>query len=149
MRRQIRSTTSSSRPRIAAIEPGFLRAASAIASPRSRTSAIASSTFSAPAAASAANSPTECPTTKSGLIPRARADGETRCDESRLLDLRLDELFFRPLEAKMLQVEPGRDAAPLEDVERLGVGRRDLPAHADLERSLSRETEGNPTGLHC
>ena len=72
MRRQIRSTVSSSRPRIAAIEPGFLRAASAIASPRSRTSAIASSTLIADAAASAANSPTEWPMTKSGLIPRSR-----------------------------------------------------------------------------
>ena len=56
---------------MAAIEPGFLRAASAMASPRSRTSATASSTFMAPAAASAANSPTEWPTTKSGLMPRA------------------------------------------------------------------------------
>jgi hypothetical protein len=61
--RQSDSTTSSSRPRIAAIEPGRFLAASAIASPRSRTRASASSVVIASAAASAANSPTEWPTT--------------------------------------------------------------------------------------
>ena len=58
---------------MAAIEPGRSRAASAIARPRSRTSAIVSRTFIAPAAASAANSPTEWPTTKSGTMPRFRS----------------------------------------------------------------------------
>ena len=58
---------------MAAIEPGRSLAASAIARPRSRTRAIVSRTFIAPAAASAANSPTEWPTTKSGLTPRLRS----------------------------------------------------------------------------
>jgi hypothetical protein len=71
--RQSVSTTSSSSPRIAAIEPGCWRAASAIATPRSVTSLIASSSVIASAAASAANSPTEWPTTKSAWIPRARS----------------------------------------------------------------------------
>jgi hypothetical protein len=60
---QICSTTSSSSPRIAAIEPGRSRAASAIAIPRLRTSSIASSVPRASAATRAANSPTECPIT--------------------------------------------------------------------------------------
>jgi hypothetical protein len=70
--RQSFSTSSSARPRIAAIVPGRWRAASAIARPRSRTSPIASPVPIAPAAASAANSPTEWPTTTSGSIPRSR-----------------------------------------------------------------------------
>ena len=53
----------SSRPRIAAIEPLLIRAASAIASPRSRTSAIDSAAVIDDVAASAVNSPTEWPTT--------------------------------------------------------------------------------------
>ena len=48
---------------MAAIEPGRACAASAIAMPRSRTSRIASAALSDSAAPSAANSPTECPTT--------------------------------------------------------------------------------------
>jgi hypothetical protein len=58
---------------MAAIEPGRSRAAAAIASPRSRTSAIASRGENDSAAPSAANSPTEWPTTKSGVMPRARS----------------------------------------------------------------------------
>ena len=57
---------------MAAIDPGRSFAASAIARPRSRTSPIVSRTFIAPAAARAANSPTEWPTTKSGTNPRLR-----------------------------------------------------------------------------
>ena len=49
--------------RIAAIAPGCSRAASAVAMPRSRTSAIAVSVSIASTAASAAYSPTEWPTT--------------------------------------------------------------------------------------
>ena len=56
---------------MAAIEPGLRAAASAIARPRSRTSVIASSSVIASAAASAANSPTEWPITKSALMPRS------------------------------------------------------------------------------
>ncbi len=81
--------------------------------------------------------------------PHRRADSEARCDQSRLLDLRLDELLFGPLEAEPLQVEPGGDAAALEDLQRLGDGRRDLAAHPDLERSLPREAKRNQTLLHC
>ena len=54
----------------AAIAPGCLSATSAIARPRSWTSAIASRSGSDAAAASAEYSPTEWPTTKSGLMPR-------------------------------------------------------------------------------
>src|SRR6478672_5547224 len=115
MRRQIRSTTSSSSPRIAAIEPGFFLAASAIAIPRSRTSAIASSTFSAP--------------------------GEARRDERRLLHLRLHELSLGRLEAEVHEIQARRLAPLLEHLHRLGKGLRELTAHARLERSLAREAE--------
>src|SRR5512144_2634908 len=57
---------------MAAIAPGRCLAASAIARPRSRTSPIAAPVSSEPAAARAANSPTECPTTTSGSSPRSR-----------------------------------------------------------------------------
>src|SRR5438876_2546228 len=77
--------------------------------------------------------------------PHGRVDREARRNESGLLDLRLDELLFRPLEAEMLQVEPGGGAAPLEHVQRLGDGRGDLAAHPDLERSLSGEAECDET----
>src|SRR5882724_288331 len=80
--------------------------------------------------------------------PHGRAHGEARRDKSRLLDLRFNELLFRSVEAEMLQVEPGGGAASLEDVECLGHGRRDLAAHPDLDRSLSREAEGDETRLH-
>ncbi len=57
---------------MAAIAPGRSRAASAIASPRSRTRPIASPSDIAPTDASAANSPTEWPTTTSGSMPALR-----------------------------------------------------------------------------
>src|SRR3954465_3359660 len=103
MRRQIRSTTSSSSPRIAAIDPGFVFAASAIARPRSRTSAIASSLFIAPPAATAALAPPR-PRERRKFTPRVadhevrldaagldrREHSEARRDERGLLDFGLD-----------------------------------------------------------
>jgi len=66
-------------------------------------------------------------------LPDRRQDGQARRDESRLLDLGLDELFFRPLEAEAHQVHSGGRAAALEDVPRLGHGGGDLATHPDLQ----------------
>ena len=63
--------------------------------------------------------------------PNGGTDGEARRHESRLLNLRLDELLLRPLEAEMLQIKAGGRACALEDVESLGDGRSDLLAHSD------------------
>src|SRR6266545_2574601 len=129
MRRQIRSTTTSSSPRIAAIEPGFLRAASAIASPRSElTHGMADDEVGLQAA-----------------LPDRRQDGEARRDERRLLHLRLDKLFLGRAETQSHEIDSRSFAPAFEDLRRLGDPLGDLPAHAGLQRALAREAEGDET----
>ena len=129
---------------MAAIEPGLRAAASAIARPRSRTSAIASSRVIASAAASAANSPTEWPMTKSALMPRSlqgREHRERRRDERRLLHRGVDELLGVGVEAEALEIEAARLAPAPEDVHRRRNRLREVAAHPGLERALAREAE--------
>ena len=59
-----------------------------------------------------------------------REHGEAGRDERRLLDLGLDQLLDRRLEAEPAQVEAGRLAPALEDLHRLGHGLGDVAAHA-------------------
>src|SRR5439155_9251573 len=86
-----------------------------------------------------------------GLDPaRAKCgqDSETRRDEGGLLHLRLDQLLLGGFEAKPLEIEPGSDAAPLEDVHRFRHSRGDVPAHAHLKRALAGEAECDEAPLH-
>src|SRR5262249_48532799 len=65
-------------------------------------------------------------------------------DERRLLNLGVDEILHRPLEAQLLEVEPGGSAAGVVDGHRLRYGLGDVAAHTGLERPLAREHEGDP-----
>ena len=99
------STTASSRPRIAAIEPLLTRAASAIASPRSRTSAI----DSAGVIRQRGRERRELADRMADDVVRLETasaqrseHGQARRDESGLLDLGLHELLDRSFEAEPL-----------------------------------------------
>ena len=131
---------------MAAIEPGLRAAASAIARPRSRTSVIASSRVIASAAASAANSPTEWPITKSALIPRSCRAASTAREVATSADCCTavsTQLLGVGVEAEALQIEPGRRTPAPEDVHRGRHRFREVAAHARLDRSLAREAEGD------
>ena len=137
---------------MAAIDPGRSFAASAIARPRSRTSPIVSRTFIAPAAARAANSPTEWPTTKSGIEPALAQSGEhreARRHERRLLELRLDHFLERRVEAEPRQIEARGLAPDVEHLHRLGRRLSDITPHAGLERALAGEAECDLPNLHA
>ena len=141
------STTSSARPRIAAIEPGMLvrrlghrQAALADEADRLRPAGRAS------AAPSAANSPTEWPTTKSGTMPRARIASLM----ARLVATSAGCCTFvssmsstGPWKQMLAEIDPGRLAAGLVHRHRLGHGLGDLAAHAGLVRALAGEHEGD------
>src|ERR671914_268017 len=73
--------------------------------------------------------------------------GEARGDESRVLDLRLDELLERGLEAEPAQVEARRLAGTFEHLHRLRDRLGDVAAHARLERALAGKTERNHAAI--
>ena len=69
--------------------------------------------------------------------------GKARGHERRLLDLGLDELLERRLEAQAPEVEIGGATRLVENLHRLREGLGQIAAHALLERSLPGKTECN------
>jgi hypothetical protein len=76
-------------------------------------------------------------------------DREARRNEGRLLHLCLDKFRLGSLEAEAPQIEARCLAAEVEDLHHFGHGAGKLAAHADLERALAREAEGDEPGLHA
>ena len=112
--RQSISTTSSSSPRIAAIEPGCCSAASAIARPRSRTSATASASSTDLRGGERGELPDRVADDEVGLDPLGSErgqDGQARRHERGLLHLGLHELLERRVEAQVDEVEPDASLA--------------------------------------
>jgi len=70
-----------------------------------------------------------------------RIHRQTGGDERRLLHLRLDEIFDRAVEAQLLEIHPGGLVALVVDRHRLRHRKRDVAAHAGLERALAGEHE--------
>ena len=116
---------------IAAIAPGVAAAAAAVARPRSRVRCAAVRSSIEPAAASAAYSPTEWPTTKSGCKPgvgQAGEAGELGRHERRLGDVGLAEALDRALEAELRRGRTRRP--PLRARRRLARPERPRSSHA-------------------
>ena len=129
--------------------PGRSLAAAAIASPRSRTSAIASAAVERLRRGERRELADGVPDDEVRL-DAANADRlvdrEARRHERRLLVLGLDELRHRRVEAELLEIDARRLAAVPEDLPRLGHGLDDLAPHPFLERALARKHECH---LHC
>src|SRR4029079_17998726 len=74
-------------------------------------------------------------------LPQRCVERQTGGDERRLLDLGVDHVLDRALEAQLLEVHPGGLGRLVEHGHRLGDGLRDLAAHPGLERALPGEHE--------
>src|SRR5205807_1671102 len=75
--------------------------------------------------------------------------GEAGGDERRLLQLGLDHLLERRVEAKLCEVKTRGIARDVEHLPRLRLGLHEVPAHTGLERALAGEAERDLSGAHA